>query len=138
MNVVLLLGQVTGHVCGLVLLQQAAGLVACDDARLVDGERAAGERAAQPEALDHGGEAGRGGARLRGRQKLAEGVAEVAQEAPLVDLLDAPQRRRGARLGPEGEPGGDILRLVLRVRSEERRVGKGCVSPCRSRWSPYH
>src|SRR3546814_20420414 len=21
-------------------------------------------------------------------------------------------------------------------RSEERRVGKGCVSPCRSRWSP--
>src|SRR3546814_12712531 len=24
------------------------------------------------------------------------------------------------------------------VRSEERRVGKECVSPCRSRWSPYH
>src|SRR3546814_12844577 len=23
-------------------------------------------------------------------------------------------------------------------RSEERRVGKECVSPCRSRWSPYH
>src|SRR3546814_4229407 len=23
-------------------------------------------------------------------------------------------------------------------RSEERRVGKGCVSTCRSRWSPYH
>src|SRR3546814_12387966 len=23
-------------------------------------------------------------------------------------------------------------------RSEERRVGKACVSPCRSRWSPYH
>src|SRR3546814_21039535 len=23
-------------------------------------------------------------------------------------------------------------------RSEERRVGKGCVSPCRSRWSPCH
>src|SRR3546814_20595815 len=22
-------------------------------------------------------------------------------------------------------------------RSEERRVGKECVSPCRSRWSPY-
>src|SRR3546814_14179446 len=22
--------------------------------------------------------------------------------------------------------------------SEERRVGKGCVSPCRSRWSPDH
>src|SRR3546814_4625276 len=23
-------------------------------------------------------------------------------------------------------------------RSEERRVGKGCVSTCRYRWSPYH
>src|SRR3546814_10958814 len=25
-----------------------------------------------------------------------------------------------------------------RGRSEERRVGKECVSTCRSRWSPYH
>src|SRR3546814_15374589 len=25
-----------------------------------------------------------------------------------------------------------------RLRSEERRVGKECVSKCRSRWSPYH
>src|SRR3546814_19148955 len=25
-----------------------------------------------------------------------------------------------------------------RIRSEERRVGKACVSTCRSRWSPYH
>src|SRR3546814_21097163 len=24
------------------------------------------------------------------------------------------------------------------IRSEERRVGKECVSPCRSRWPPYH
>src|SRR3546814_7364116 len=32
-------------------------------------------------------------------------------------------------------------RLANRVqltRSEERRVGKECVSTCRSRWSPYH
>src|SRR3546814_15830122 len=32
-------------------------------------------------------------------------------------------------------------RLVERIealRSEERRVGKECVSTCRSRWSPYH
>src|SRR3546814_1280683 len=26
----------------------------------------------------------------------------------------------------------------LLPRSEERRVGKECVSTCRSRWSPYH
>src|SRR3546814_2261850 len=28
--------------------------------------------------------------------------------------------------------------LLVRTRSEERRVGKECVSTCRSRWSPYH
>src|SRR3546814_19997151 len=28
--------------------------------------------------------------------------------------------------------------LRSRLRSEERRVGKECVSTCRSRWSPYH
>src|SRR3546814_5410824 len=36
-----------------------------------------------------------------------------------------------------------ISQLVVVVqfvgfRSEERRVGKECVSTCRSRWSPYH
>src|SRR3546814_8337897 len=33
------------------------------------------------------------------------------------------------RLTPDGAP---------IFRSEERRVGKECVSTCRSRWSPYH
>src|SRR3546814_15961228 len=28
--------------------------------------------------------------------------------------------------------------LLYDGRSEERRVGKECVSTCRSRWSPYH
>src|SRR3546814_18322746 len=28
--------------------------------------------------------------------------------------------------------------IVCERRSEERRVGKECVSTCRSRWSPYH
>src|SRR3546814_15152204 len=28
--------------------------------------------------------------------------------------------------------------LRFAIRSEERRVGKECVSTCRSRWSPYH
>ena len=27
---------------------------------------------------------------------------------------------------------------AVSVRSEERRVGKECVSTCRSRWAPYH
>src|SRR3546814_13100410 len=35
--------------------------------------------------------------------------------------------------------GGSGLRRGRYVsRSEERRVGKECVSTCRSRWSPYH
>src|SRR3546814_15405073 len=29
-------------------------------------------------------------------------------------------------------------RLAAAARSEERRVGKACVSPCRSRWSQYY
>src|SRR3546814_11237673 len=31
-----------------------------------------------------------------------------------------------------------ILPQLLASRSEERRVGKECVSTCRSRWSPSH
>src|SRR3546814_13653624 len=34
-------------------------------------------------------------------------------------------------------PIGTIVHNV-EMRSEERRVGKECVSTCRSRWSPYH
>src|SRR3546814_10250239 len=34
----------------------------------------------------------------------------------------------------QDEPHGD----KAIERSEERRVGKECVSTCRSRWSPYH
>ena len=39
--------------------------------------------------------------------------------------------------------GRDMLSRVIvgsrtSIRSEERRVGKECVSTCRSRWSPYH
>src|SRR3546814_14229307 len=42
---------------------------------------------------------------------LASIKSEIGQRWPMTGLLD---------------------------RSEERRVGKECVSTCRSRWSPYH
>src|SRR3546814_7281983 len=32
----------------------------------------------------------------------------------------------------------DVDDVAAALRSEERRVGKECVSTCRSRWSPYH
>src|SRR3546814_9566859 len=55
----------------------------------------------------------------------------------LTELAAASSVRRGRMrccncLG-DSPPGG-----VRSRRSEERRVGKECVSTCRSRWSPYH
>src|SRR3546814_14693146 len=32
----------------------------------------------------------------------------------------------------------NALLIARAIRSEERRVGKACVSTCRSRWSQYH
>src|SRR3546814_2941891 len=40
----------------------------------------------------------------------------------------------------EGERTAEEIKVAIGSawRSEERRVGKECVSTCRSRWSPYH
>src|SRR3546814_6374147 len=39
---------------------------------------------------------------------------------------------------PLQKVGGENNAFTNTDRSEERRVGKECVSTCRSRWSPYH
>src|SRR3546814_19655077 len=39
---------------------------------------------------------------------------------------------------PGRDPRPEFKTAQLKERSEERRVGKACVSTCRSRWSPYH
>src|SRR3546814_7856388 len=44
---------------------------------------------------------------------------------------------RGADQGRSAAAGDDRLQ-PRQFGSEERRVGKECVSTCRSRWSPYH
>src|SRR3546814_20243854 len=44
--------------------------------------------------------------------------------------VGAAERHAALQIGVD-QPGG-------RERSEERRVGKECVSTCRSRWSPEH
>src|SRR3546814_8291562 len=46
-----------------------------------------------------------------------------------------PRRRDGRTLEQERAARNDAMAAH---RSEERRVGKECVSTCRSRWSPYH
>src|SRR3546814_79249 len=49
--------------------------------------------------------------------------------------VESHQSRRAVRRCQCSCGGHQILVLI---RSEERRVGKECVSTCRSRWSPYH
>ena len=55
-------------------------------------------------------------------------------------LLGLPHRQLPIGLGRHlGQVRDDEdLSVPAEVRSEERRVGKECVSLCRSRWSPYH
>src|SRR3546814_15379362 len=47
-------------------------------------------------------------------------------------------RRCECRGDEDDAPRPALEAEVRRERSEERRVGKECVSTCRSRWSPYH
>src|SRR3546814_18838005 len=47
------------------------------------------------------------------------------------------KRQLAEDLGVSRPPIREAL-TILELRSEERRVGKECVSTCRSRWSPYH
>src|SRR3546814_10571150 len=59
---------------------------------------------------------------------------------PFVGLYLKPPLSGGLCEGVMTMPSARPLvrpRLCTR-RSEERRVGKECVSTCRSRWSPYH
>src|SRR3546814_7969035 len=58
------------------------------------------------------------------------GEGLVGQQRRLVE-----RQEDGVRL--EGMQAGRGIERLL-SRSEERRVGKECVSTCRSRWSPYH
>ena len=67
--------------------------------------------------------------RMDGLSAGPAGVSVAASRPPLRtawDLLDL--------VGSETK---DCV-IVLDERSEERRVGKECLSVCRSRWSPYH
>src|SRR3546814_6811050 len=56
----------------------------------------------------------------------------AAAKVPLSELRD-PQT-----LAERTKEGHRNLLVTIGIRSEERRVGKECVSTCRSRWSPYH
>src|SRR3546814_7021263 len=59
-----------------------------------------------------------------------------ARNRLVVVDIDAVRPRRGSGSGPG--VADDIEDFDRLARSEARRVGKECVSTCRSRWSPYH
>src|SRR3546814_11438221 len=70
---------------------------------------------------------------------FADDRVEAAREA--CDQVVQPRPLGGGHdLGVVGVEAaiGDVLPDRAGERSEERRVGKECVSTCRSRWSPYH
>src|SRR3546814_9646549 len=74
-----------------------------------------------------------------GRLRLAAMIDMAVGEQ---DLLDRDAMMRGRRLQfrqiAAGIDEGALHRLGAPQRSDERRVGKECVSTCRSRWSPYN
>src|SRR3546814_12963134 len=53
--------------------------------------------------------------------------------APTATGMRRLRRRQEEEAGRER-----FIVISFSGRSEERRVGKECVSTCRSRWSPYH
>src|SRR3546814_12879662 len=70
-------------------------------------------------------------------QKIVENGGNVGpgrRDLPAGQFARLPCRHCGdaERAQPCGEDGEELHR------SEARRVGKECVSTCRSRWSPYH
>src|SRR3546814_4661239 len=81
--------------------------------------------------------------RLQPDAVKGDGRIETLQGGGLARAVEPLQQGgdvgvRGDRLG-EHDVAAPALALQARrhVRSEERRVGKECVSTCRSRWSTY-
>src|SRR3546814_5032909 len=80
-------------------------------------------------------------------------ISDWSSDVCSSDLLDGTvERRRVVPFERFGRTRDDVLGHLVHLvrkalvvlalgpgtRSEERRVGKECVSTCRSRWSPYH
>src|SRR3546814_14533253 len=74
-------------------------------------------------------------------ESLGGEVVGVTSRRHLVDLdpalADAALQIRVGQADGDAQPQRQGA-LRGQARSEERRVGKECVSTCRSRWSPYH
>src|SRR3546814_7262514 len=65
-------------------------------------------------------------------------ISDWSSDVCSSDLQTGEQRPQAEDLTRPALPGHRNSRQRRLIRSEERRVGKECVSTCRSRWSPYH
>src|SRR3546814_16525038 len=84
-----------------------------------------------------------GQGRFIGEQRRGVGQIAHKNEPYEEQSQQGCTQRYGEQLEPPPAPhipekGGHATRIPLQLRSEERRVGKECVSTCRSRGSPYH
>ena len=68
--------------------------------------------------------------------KTALGVRLAQTLNTEVISIDSALIYRGMDIGT-AKPTVEEMQGIVH-RSEERRVGKECSEPCRSRWSPYH
>src|SRR3546814_11643152 len=77
-------------------------------------------------------------------EAYAEVVAPLIEDKPFFESLTLEAGIRYSDYSIRGAGGYDTWTWKAGgswepgARSEERRVGKECVSTCRSRWSPYH
>src|SRR3546814_3196173 len=73
------------------------------------------------------------------RCALVTGVQTCALPiSPRWALCSAARPSVGLTMPPAKSAARRPVKSIAAARSEERRVGKECVSTCRSRWSPYH
>src|SRR3546814_15274878 len=78
---------------------------------------------------------------LLGKSGIAipDGRCTIAQvPAGQVDKTEGGWQLSGSLRDIPWADACDHIVVSISIRSEERRVGKGCVSTCRSRWSPSH
>src|SRR3546814_16522499 len=70
----------------------------------------------------------------RARQPQRAVPVRIGAQIQALPRRAVEARQRQKKSPPGDKPGG----LFVFLRSEARRVGKECVSTCRSRWSPYN
>src|SRR3546814_10100877 len=75
---------------------------------------------------------------IYGRDHLSHVELALDKDGKFLGLRVSTTANLGAYLSTFATSVPTYLYATLLARSEERRVGKECVSTCRSRWSPYH